>query len=150
MIYDKLSEIARYRGLSENLDMGIRFLQSTDLFSLPMGRTEILGSDVYCNRFNYTTVPISQSSLMEAHERYLDIHIVLSGLEQVMVAPIETLTEVEIRADEDSIMYRGAPEYTFTLEPGRFLLVYPGEGHLPKLAPKAPEDFDKLVLKIAF
>ena len=66
MIYDKLSEIARYRGLSENLDMGIRFLQSTDLFSLPMGRTEILGSDVYCNRFNYTTVPISQSSLMEA------------------------------------------------------------------------------------
>ena len=52
MIYDKLSEIARYRGLSENLDMGIRFLQSTDLFSLPMGRTEILGSDVYCNRFN--------------------------------------------------------------------------------------------------
>ena len=45
MIYDKLSEIARYRGLSENLDMGIRFLQSTDLFSLPMGRTEILGSD---------------------------------------------------------------------------------------------------------
>lgn len=90
MIYDKLSEIARYRGLSENLDMGIRFLQSTDLFSLPMGRTEILGSDVYCNRFNYTTVPISQSSLMEAHERYLDIHIVLSGLEQVMVAPIET------------------------------------------------------------
>ena len=139
MIYDKLSEIARYRGLSENLDMGIRFLQSTDLFSLPMGRTEILGSDVYCNRFNYTTVPISQSSLMEAHERYLDIHIVLSGLEQVMVAPIETLTEVEIRADEDSIM-----------EPGRFLLVYPGEGHLPKLAPKAPEDVDKLVLKIAF
>ena len=136
MIYDKLSEIARYRGLSENLDMGIRFLQSTDLFSLPMGRTEILGS--------------SQSSLMEAHERYLDIHIVLSGLEQVMVAPIETLTEVEIRADEDSIMYRGAPEYTFTLEPGRFLLVYPGEGHLPKLAPKAPEDVDKLVLKIAF
>ena len=41
MIYDKLSEIARYRGLSENLDMGIRFLQSTDLFSLPMGRTAI-------------------------------------------------------------------------------------------------------------
>lgn len=41
MIYDKRAELARYFGLSPNLDAAIRFLQTTDLTALPMGRTEI-------------------------------------------------------------------------------------------------------------
>lgn len=43
MIYDKRAELARYFGLSPNLDAAIRFLQTTDLTALPMGRTEIPG-----------------------------------------------------------------------------------------------------------
>ena len=39
MIYDKRAELARYVGLSPNLDAAIRFLQTTDLTALPMGRT---------------------------------------------------------------------------------------------------------------
>ena len=31
MIYDKRAELARYFGLSPNLDAAIRFLQTTDL-----------------------------------------------------------------------------------------------------------------------
>lgn len=150
MIYDKLTEIARYRGLSEHLDKAIRFLQTADLASLPMGRTEIAGSDVYCNHFTYTTAPISPDSLFEDHSRYLDLHVPLSGRERIAVTPTQLLTQVEVRADEDSVMYRGEPEHTFILDPDRFLLVYPGESHLPKLLFKAPEDVDKLVVKIAF
>ena len=37
MIYDKRAELARYFGLSPNLDAAIRFLQTTDLTALPMG-----------------------------------------------------------------------------------------------------------------
>ncbi len=150
MIYDKLTGIARYRRLSKNLDTVVRFLQSTDLTTLPMGRTDILDSDIYCNHFTYTTAPLSQTSLFEAHERYLDLHIVLSGSEQVALAPVEALDEVEIRADEDSVLYRGAPEYTLPLDTSRFLLLFPSEGHLPKLSAKAPTDIDKLVIKIAY
>ena len=83
MIYDKRAELARYFGLSPNLDAAIRFLQTTDLTALPMGRTEIPGGDIYYNHFTYTTALISQASLFEAHERYLDLHIVLSGCERI-------------------------------------------------------------------
>ena len=148
MIYDKRAELARYFGLSPNLDAAIRFLQTTDLTALPMGRTEIPGGDIYYNHFTYTTALISQSSLFEAHERYLDLHIVLSGCEQVALAPVESLDEAEVRADEDSTMYRGTPEYSVTLDQNRFLLVFPGEGHLPKLSDSVPMNIDKLVLKI--
>ena len=51
MIYDKRAELARYFGLSPNLDAAIRFLQTTDLTALPMGRTEIPGGDIYYNHF---------------------------------------------------------------------------------------------------
>ena len=34
MIYDKRAELARYFGLSPNLDAAIRFLQTTDLTAL--------------------------------------------------------------------------------------------------------------------
>ena len=148
MIYDKRAELARYFGLSPNLDAAIRFLQTTDLTALPMGRTEIPGGDIYYNHFTYTTALISQASLFEAHERYLDLHIVLSGCEQVALAPVESLDEAEVRADEDSPMYRGTPEYSVTLDQNRFLLVFPGEGHLPKLSDSVPMNIDKLVLKI--
>ena len=148
MIYDKRAELARYFGLSPNLDAAIRFLQTTDLTALPMGRTEIPGGDIYYNHFTYTTALISQASLFEAHERYLDLHIVLSGCEQVALAPVESLDEAEVRADEDSTMYRGTPEYSVTLDQNRFLLVFPGEGPLPKLSDSVPMNIDKLVLKI--
>ena len=51
MIYDKRAELARYFGLSPNLDAAIRFLQTTDLSALPMGRTEIPGGDICYNHF---------------------------------------------------------------------------------------------------
>ncbi|MGM9421621.1 YhcH/YjgK/YiaL family protein [Flavonifractor plautii] len=112
------------------------------------GGLEIPGGDIYYNHFTYTTALISQASLFEAHERYLDLHIVLSGCEQVALAPVESLDEAEVRADEDSTMYRGTPEYSVTLDQNRFLLVFPGEGHLPKLSDRVPMNIDKLVLKI--
>lgn len=148
MIYDKRAEIARYFGLSKHLDVAFNFLRSADLAALPVGRTEISGSDVFCNHFTYTTALITPASLFEAHDRYLDLHIVLSGSEQVALAPVETLNEVEVREGEDSIMYRGTPEHMLTLDQSRFLLVFPGEGHLPKLSAKTPMNIDKLVLKI--
>ena len=149
MIYGKLSETARYRGISKLLDKGFDFLRSADLSALPLGKTVIEGDDVYCNHFTYTTAPLAPDSLWEAHTRYLDLHIVLSGRERVGLAPIEALEEVEVRADEDSVLYHGAPRNILTLEEGWFLLVFPGEGHLPKLVAEAPEPIDKLVLKIS-
>ena len=149
MIYGKLCETARYRGMSKLLDRGFDFLQSADLSALSLGKTEIQGDDLYCNHFTYTTAALSPDSLFEAHTRYLDLHIVLSGRERVGLTPVEALEEVEIRADEDSVLYRGAPQNTLTLEEGWFLLVFPGEGHLPKLIAEAPENIDKLVMKIS-
>ena len=149
MIYGKLSELAQYRGISKFLDKGFDFLQAADLSGLPLGKTEIEGDDVYCNHFTYTTADLSPDSLFEAHIRYLDLHVVLSGRERVGIAPVEALDEAEARISEDSVLYHGAPQNTLVLEEGWFLLLFPGEGHLPKLTAGTPAKIDKLVFKIA-
>ncbi|BDF72695.1 beta-D-galactosidase [Oscillospiraceae bacterium] len=150
MIFDRLCNLDRYRGLSPDIDRGMDFLQSADLTALPLGRVEIAGDEVYGNHFTYTTTPLTQGAQFEAHQRYLDLHVILTGIEKVALAPVETLEPTEIRAGEDAIIYRGASKDVLTLEQGAFLLVFPSEGHLPKLAAGTAADVDKLVLKIAY
>lgn len=149
MIYDKLCNLERYRGLSCSLDKAIDFLQTTDLTTLPSGRVEVDGEKVFANHFTYTTGPFSEESLFEAHERYLDLHIDISGCEKMAVSSIEEVMQVEVREAEDSVMYRGALGDTLNMGDGRFLLVYPGEAHLPRIVCGASVQVNKLVLKIA-
>lgn len=149
MIFDNLSNLDRYRGLSKNLDCGITFLQSADLSALPQGRIEIQGDDIYANHFFYTTAPFSVENLFEDHQKYLDLHVILDGKECFAISPVEDLEFVEFREREDSTMYRGMPKDEVSLSKGLFLLVYPKEAHLPKLLNEHPSEVDKLVLKIA-
>ena len=149
MIYDKLCHLTRYRGISASLDCAIDFLLTADLSALASGRVDIDGDAVYGNHFSYTTAPYSQASLFENHQKYLDLHVVLRGCEDLAVAPVETLQQVEVLESEDSVLYTGHPDCMLPGEPGRFVVLFPEEAHMPKLARGAPSDVDKLVLKIA-
>lgn len=149
MIWDQIEQIARYEGSSPRLERVARFLRETDLKQLPLGRTDIQGEEIYVNHMTYTTAEQREEDLYEAHGRYLDLHLVLSGREAVSVAPIETLALAEVREAEDSTMYRGRGAVSVPLTAGSFLLLYPGEGHLPKLALNGETaQVDKLVFKI--
>lgn len=148
MIYDKKSNISRYLGLSSNLDTAIRFIQTTDLTALPKGRTEIDGDSVFVNHFGYETAEKAADSLYEDHIEYLDLHFPLSGSEFIAVAPSENLQEVEKRLNEDAVMYTGEVELALPVTDQEFLVVYPGEAHLPKLINHQASSVDKLVFKI--
>lgn len=148
MIYDKKANISRYLGLAANLDTAIRFIQSADLAALPKGRTEIDGDAVFVNHFGYETAEKTDASLYEDHTEYLDLHFPLSGSERIAVAPAAKLQEAEKRPDEDAVMYTGKAELALPVTEQEFLVVYPGEAHLPKLAAGAACAVDKLVFKI--
>ncbi|MTM35655.1 DUF386 family protein, partial [Turicibacter sanguinis] len=53
MIIGKLKDLPRYKGLNQNLDTAIDFISNHDLSTLPLGKTEIDGNDVFINRFDY-------------------------------------------------------------------------------------------------
>ena len=51
MIFCKLEQLGRYRGLSQHLDTAIHFLEEGGASRLTMGRNEVDGEAVYVNRF---------------------------------------------------------------------------------------------------
>lgn len=151
MIFDRQVNLDRYRGISDDLDHAISFLQTTDLAALAQGTIQIDGNRVFVNHFAYETCPLSAESLFEDHKQYLDLHIVLAGQERMAVAPVGALNVVEHREAEDSTMYRGESEngYLLPISVGDFALVFPGEGHMARLTHDNPSFVDKLVFKIA-
>lgn len=148
MIYDKLTNLIRYKGLSQNLDTAIDFLLHCDLAQLQPGRNEVDGDEVFINHFGYVTAPKTAESLFENHVAYLDLHLIHEGEEKFLIAPAENLTETESRLSEDAILYVGEESLALPLTVKDFCIVYPGEAHLPKITDGEPTAVSKSVVKI--
>lgn len=148
MIFDKKENIEHYLGISKNLDTAIEFIKRENLNSLPWGRTTIDGDDVFVNHFSYTTADKTSESMFEDHSEYLDLHFPLHGSEMIAISEVPALTFVENRSSEDSVMYVGDIQMMVPVTSKSFLVVYPGEVHLPKLTTGEKSDVDKLVFKI--
>ena len=128
MIFCELSALDSYKGLNANLDTAIDFLQKHRLQELQLGSTKILGSEVYVNRFDYTTKEPDQL-LFETHRIFADIHLLLEGAERIFIAPVETLEEVEEDMDTDYIGSKGTETSLVHMRSHTALIVFPGEAH---------------------
>ena len=148
MIYDKICNIENYLGLSKNIDSALLFIKNNDISNLPKGKTVIDGENVYVNHFSYSTVDESKDTLFENHMEYIDLHLVISGEEFIGVSSVKKLKEVKKISAEDSVIYSGNSDIKIPMAEELFLMVYPGEAHLPKLVNKNSSEVDKLVFKI--
>lgn len=148
MIYDKICNIENYLGLSKNIDNALLFIKNNDIKSIPKGKTVIDNENVFVNHFEYNTVEESEDTLFENHIDYIDLHVVISGEEFMAVTSTERLNEVKKILSEDSVIYSGNSDVKLPMTNELFLMVYPGEAHLPKLIYKNSCEVDKLVFKI--
>lgn len=145
MIYDKLSNILRYRGLHPNLDLAIEYVHNS--LDQMGDHVDLLGADVYGNRFTYETVTEAET-FYEAHAKFADLQIMTNGVERVSVSDISVLTVDEAHPERDFWALSGREEVSVLLEPGSFLLVLPGDAHKLKMCVGKPETVTKAVFKI--
>ncbi len=147
MIYAKNKDALAYRGIHPNLDLALEHIREDFLSCVGETRVELKGGDVYATRFTYETVP-AEESFFEAHRKYLDIHIMVSGSEGVEIAPPEKLTEFDRAEANDFYAYRGEGDYKLNLSPGDFLVVFPGDAHRIKMQTAGPQTVSKVVFKV--
>lgn len=134
MIVGKLKYLYRYKGICKNIDTAIDYVINNDLLSLPKGKTEIDGKNVFVNRDTYIAKPL-KDCFYENHENYLDLQIVLKGKEgfgytDISNPSIKVTTPYD--SEKDVTKYSAENGVFFTLEEG-FALVYPEDVHLAKL-----------------
>ena len=128
MICDTLQHLTRYKGLCKNLDTAIDYLLTHDPASLPLGRTEVDGEEVFINTMD-ATLHSDDGYHPEYHKRYADLQLDITGSEGW--------------GFQDS-----ASVVTGTLGEGRFVLFFPTELHKPGLVQHGCVGVRKAVVKI--
>lgn len=146
MIYAKLEDAKAYRGIHPRLDKALEYLSDPDFLNQVGSQTQYLeGEELYVTRFTYDTVPQSEA-FFESHKKYLDIHMMVDGREQVRIASPEILEQYQHTGD--LFLYNGRAEQTVTLAPGQFLVVFPGDAHELKICTDKPRQVSKIVFKV--
>ena len=147
MIYTKLAQLNRYKGMSAPMDTAIDFLADADLSRLVMGRNDVDGELVYINRFDYTTLP-EEEAIWEGHRYYADIHVVLEGEEKIGVTDASSLTAGAYDEAGDFIPYEGRVDSWVTMRPGDILVVFPEDVHKVKVQLNGASGIKKAVFKV--
>ena len=147
MILARNETALSYLGLHPNLDEALRRITPEFLSSLGTERVDIIPGEVWCTKFTYDTIPDSES-FFEAHEKFLDIHLMLSGSERVEIASPSGLQRFESKPENDFYAYHGEGAHKLVLTPGDFLVVWPDDAHKIKMMLECPETVTKAVFKV--
>jgi YhcH/YjgK/YiaL family protein len=148
MVSDLLANAHLYTALGPGIANGLRFLAETDLAGLAPGRHQLDGARLYALVSDYPPKPLAEGR-WEAHRRYVDLQYVVSGVERIGVAPIDRLTPGDYDADRDMQWLDGAGDY-LTVGAGQFVILWPGDAHMPGIAAGVPGPVRKVVVKIAY
>lgn len=147
MIADKITNINRYAGIPD-LKKVIAFIQSTDLNTLPDGRTDIDGDNLYVN-IQHPQLRSAEGARPEAHDCYADLQLVLEGCEVMGYIPRDTLGEpCEANPEGDIFLYQADSFASVPIEAGMFAVFFPEDAHAPGLAGSDKGPVKKAVFKI--
>ena len=147
MIADIIRNAHLYRRLSPRIALAFDYLRELNSRSAVVGTFKIDGSRVYAMVQEYETLPLTQGA-WEAHRRYIDLQCVLAGTERVGYAPIGRLAPGAYDPARDVLPLSGEGAF-LTLGPGDFMLLFPDDAHMPRIADGAPSPVRKVVIKIA-
>lgn len=147
MIYDKLENTEIYKGFNSNLDTALSYIASHDLTSLPLGRTEVDGSNVYINVMEASAAP-AQERGFEIHKNYMDIQIDLAGTEIIEIGDSSEM-KISDYAEETDFGKAECPVLaSCTMGPGNFIVCMASEPHKPGIAAKEDCFLKKCVVKV--
>ena len=147
MIIDQLAHAGVYRQLSPLLAEALRFLQHTNLAALADGRFELEADGEFAEVENYTTKPVKEKR-WEAHRKYADLQVIISGAEWMGYSPIETLKVIEPYDQAKDIEWLQGEGSFVPLPAGSFEILSPQDAHMPGVCFKQSGTVKKLVFKL--
>ncbi|MDR1526264.1 MAG: YhcH/YjgK/YiaL family protein [Dysgonamonadaceae bacterium] len=135
MILDVLENTARYERLNPRFKQAFDFLKTTDLASLPLGKVELDGKNLYAN-VQEVDGRTPETARMETHDEYIDIQVPLSATETMGWIARKNLKQVAdaYHADKDITFYADKTANLIGVQPGAFAVFFPEDGHQPCIA----------------
>lgn len=147
MILDTLDQAERYRSLHPLFARAFDFLRSTDLLALAPGKHAVEGEDLFAIVEHCAGRTRAQARL-ESHRRYIDIQLVLEGVDEMGWRPLAQCTRPlgEFDSARDIRFYDDAPSSWVVTPAGSFCMFFPDDAHAPLVSDGMVR---KVVMKIA-
>ncbi len=110
----------------------IEFIRSNDLCALSPGKHVIDGDNLWVNIVDSALKTPGQARL-EAHDRYIDIQVPLSGPESFGVKARRdcTMQAGEMDAEKDIVFFDDPVDFCVTVQPGEDVTFAPETAHAP-------------------
>jgi len=132
MILDSLKNAASVLALNPLFKQAFEFIQKNDLATMALGKTLIDGDKLSISVMeNEGKAP--EAAKMESHVKYIDIQVVISGVETMGWTAIEHCTDSlePYHAEKDLQFFSNKPSTYITVNPGEFAIFFPEDGHAP-------------------
>ena len=113
-----------------------------------IGRYELEGADLFVYVDEYVTRN-EEDVLFEAHKKYADIQVLISGKEKIGILPLKN-TSIFIPYDENKdIMFLTAEAENYRIAtPEKFFLFFPDDAHRPTVKVLENTNVRKVVVKV--
>ena len=151
MIVSDLKHIAHQIGNAPDILKAIDLLNRPGLDALPDGRVEIEGDRVFALVQRYET-SVTMDPKFEYHRRYIDVQFIVSGDEVIGWAPAARMSITTAYDRDKDICFGSVEKGNWTparLQAGQLMVLWPEDGHAPKLAVSGPSAVMKIVVKVA-
>jgi YhcH/YjgK/YiaL family protein len=150
MIAADLDYVVQQVPRSPAFEKAIAFLRRRDARELPDGRVDIDGDRIYAIVQRYETVK-AETPKFECHRKYIDVQFIVSGREIIGWSPVGRMTVTEPYDEGKDVCFGAVEKGTWTpvyLEEGQLAVLWPDDGHAPKIAAGMPGAVVKIVVKM--
>lgn len=147
MILDVLENANRYLALDKGFAKAFEFLLRPNLKQLPVGKYGIEGELVYA-MVSKGPGRKEEDALLETHEKYIDIQLVLAGTDDMGWKPKSLCRQPagDYNQKTDVQFFVDKPDSWISTENGAFVIFFPEDAHMPLIS---SGQIHKVVVKVA-
>ena len=132
MIFSALSQSSRYAALHPLFPRAFDYIRNTDLHALAPGHYPLIGEDLFVIVEHMPGRTRAEAQL-ECHRRYIDIQLVLEGVDEMGWKPLTDCREPvgDYSAEKDIRFFYDAADSWIATPPGAFCIFFPEDAHAP-------------------
>jgi len=147
MIFSAISQSDRYVALHPLFARVFSYIRDTDLFALAPGRYHLEGDDLIAI-VEQVAGRAREAAKLEAHRRYIDIQLVLDGVDEMGWKPLADCHNPvsEYSEEKDIQFFHDAAVSWIATPPDHFCIFFPEDAHAPLVSDRP---IRKVIFKIA-
>lgn len=147
MVLDILENAHRYFELNKGFARAFEFLLRPDVKELPVKKYDIDGDRIFAIVVKEPGRK-KEDALLETHEKYIDIQLVLSGTDDMGWKPKSLCKQPsgEYNKEKDLQLFMDTPDVWLSGKGGMFAIFFPEDAHMPTIS---PGELHKVIVKVA-